>query len=141
MSDYKDFLSDDRYVGAIDAAGVGLRRMLDRQLAGHLGTWDVQCSYHMIKNRMWAVEPRLAMTKNIGFGGGVHAKGRWFYRGDTAKYWNFRPKLEHAIEPNDEIVRQFRYAYFNPNICVRAWRKLCRGIKTFSPLHDAPIDI
>lgn len=141
LSDYNEFISDPKNVDAIDAAGVGLRRMLDRQLSGCLGTWDVQCSYHMIKNRMWAIEPRLAMTKNIGFGGGVHVKGRMFYRGDPAKYWNLKPKLEHDIEPNYEIVRQFRHAYFNPSICVRAWRKLCRTIKMFTPLHDEPIDI
>ena len=141
LSDYKEFVSDAKNMDAIDATGVGLRGMLDSQLAGRLGTWDVQCSYHMIKNQLWAVEPRLAMTKNIGFGGGVHAKGGRLYRGDPAKYWNFRPRLEREIEPEDKIVRQFRYAYFNPSIYVRAWRKLCRGIKMFSPLHDEPIDI
>ena len=141
LSDYNEFISDPKNVDAIDAAGVGLRRMLDSQLSGCLGTWDVQCSYHMIKNQMWAIEPRWAMTKNIGFGGGVHVQRRWFYRGDTAKYWNFRPRLERDIEPNDEIVRQFRYAYFNPSIYVRAWRKFSRMIKMFSPLHDEPKDI
>ena len=141
LSDYKDFVADPKNIDAIDETGVGLRWMLDSQYAGHLDTWDVQCSFHMVKNRMWAVEPRFAMTKNIGFGGGVHAKGKRFYRGDPAKYWNFRPRLERDIGPCDEIVRQFRYAYFNPKLRVRIWRKICRTVKLFSPLHDEPIDM
>ena len=139
MSDYKDFVRDAKNVEAIDATGVGLRSMLDSQLAGNLHTWDIQCAYHMAKDRMWAVEPRLAMTKNIGFGGGVHAKGGRLYRGDPAKYWDFWPRLERDIKPDGRIVRQFRHAYFNPNVFVRIWKRVRKAIMMFSPLHDEPL--
>ena len=139
LSDYKDFVRDAKNVEAIDATGVGLRSMLDSQLAGNLHTWDIQCAYHMAKDRMWAVEPRLAMTKNIGFGGGVHAKGGRFYRGDPAKYWDFWPRLERDIKPDGRIVRQFRHAYFNPNVFVRIWKRVRKAIMMFSPLHDEPL--
>lgn len=142
MADWKDFIARPGSADAVDAAGFGLRGMIERQYARQLNTWDVQCSYHMIKNGLWAVEPRLAMTKNIGSCGGVHYQSA--NRDPTEakiKYWDFNPCLEPEINPDERIVKQFRRAYFNPNIMVRAWRKLKRGLMRFAPDCTDPIPV
>jgi len=141
MKDYDDFIVDTSNIELIYAAGIELKRMLDMQFAGNLHTWDVQCSYHMIKNRLWAIEPRYALTKNIGFGTeSAHCSG-----GNaaisTARFYNFRPRLPKLVEPDERIVRQFRHTSVDSRIWGRIARKLLRHLWSLGPMHDEPIGV
>ena len=137
MGDWPEFIAQPNGAETVMAAGVELLNMLKSQYAGHLKTWDVQCSYHMVKNDLWAVEPRLALTKNIGTSAGTHS-GREDALISTMKYWDFKPLLEKEVRPDERIVRQFRFAYFNPSLHVRIWRRLLREVLRFSSRHEVP---
>lgn len=141
MSDYPLFISDAENVKVLDSAGIELKWMLDSQFKGRLHTWDVQCSYHMIKNRLWAVEPRYALTKNIGFATEcAHCSGSNTAI-STARFYNFRPRLTPHLPPSDMIVRQFKYAGVDTRFLGRVIRKIFRIVWGFGPRHDEPINL
>lgn len=140
LVDWPEFASEKKNLKAVDAAGLGLRGMIECQHEGRLGTWDVQCSYHMVKNGLWAVEPRMRMTRNIGMGSGVHCSGADDFM-SKLKYWNFKPRLERGIQPDERIVKQFRLAHFNPAFPARAYRKLLRIAMRFAPRNDEPLEV
>lgn len=51
----------------LNRQGLDLYRMLKKQLAGEISTWDIQMQVHVAKNRMKVVYPVLSKAHNIGF--------------------------------------------------------------------------
>lgn len=120
----------------LDAAGVDLQRMLQLQYDGQLNTWDVQCCYHVVKNGLFCVEPRLPLTKNIGSGvDPTHCIDE-----DTvvshAAYYDFRPQLVANLDPDERLLRQFPHALFNPSLVARIHRRLFRHFLRYTSRHD-----
>ena len=142
LADWPAFKREAGNMERVDRAGIDVKGMLDAQFAGTLGTWDVQCTYHIVKNGMWAVEPRLALTKNIGFGaGGIHCSFD-----DTlvsrARYYDFKPMLPSLGElqsPPEKLSRQFPYMVISPFLGTRIVRKLQRCILRLGPRHDEAV--
>ena len=125
----------------LDGAGVDLHRMLQLQYEGVLDTWDVQCCYHVAKNGLYCVEPRFALTKNIGSGVvPTHCIDE-----DPvvthAAYYDFSPRLVSGLGPDFLLLRQFPHALFNPSLTVRAYRRLLRWMLRFTPRHDVPVPV
>lgn len=125
-------------VGKLDAAGRDIVPMVERQLRGEIHTWDVQCTVHMAKHGLWAVEPYRSLTKNIGFEGGFHkvnAKSVFAHM----RYYDVRPSLGQGVGPDGRMVRQMEWLFFDPRLHVRAWRKFCRGLARLLPLNEEPV--
>lgn len=142
MSDWDEYRRDQKNLDKLEKSGIDLLPMLESQSRGCLKAWDVQCSYHMAKNGLFAVEPRYALTKNIGFGTvSDHCSG-----GNTAishaKYFNFNPRLvdfQTLYAQNGLTEGLFRYAYQDPRLISRLIRKVQRIWWGIGSLHDEPI--
>lgn len=51
----------------LNAEGYDLVRMLKKQIAGKISTWDVQLQVHVAENHLKVIYPRLSKVDNIGF--------------------------------------------------------------------------
>ena len=122
----------------LDAAGVDLHRMLQLQYEGVLKTWDVQCCYHVVKNGLFCVEPRYALTKNIGSGVNPTHCDDEDPLVSHAAYYDFTPRLIADLQPDAELLRQFPHALFNPSLSVRVWRRLLRVLFRYLPQQNQP---
>lgn len=142
LSDWPAYRCVPGNLEKVDRAGVDVKRMLDAQHAGQLHAWDVQCTYHIVKNGLWAVEPRLSMTKNIGFGtDGAHCTGENVLV-SRAKYYDFSPRLPSPAElqpPPDSLARQFPYMAACPFPVTRIVRKVKRLLWRIGPRNDSPV--
>lgn len=126
----------------LNRAGCDIARMLDSQKNGRIHTWDIQCSYHMVKNRLFAIEPRYSMTKNIGFGvnGGVHCKLAPTELQKMA-YYNFTPRLPSNLSFDPIMENSFRYVLQDFRLWHRVGRRLYRETRKFIPNTLEPKDI
>lgn len=125
----------------LNRAGRQIIPMLEAQYAGRLKTWDVQCTYHVVKNNFMCVEPRFQLTKNIGFApGGEHiTSDNPIY--SRCKYYNFLPKLERNIVVDDRIARQWENLCANWSISKRCVLRLERWMAQFRPWNMEPEDL
>lgn len=141
MSDWASFRRSNENMNRLQVAGCDVESMIDAQLAGRIHTWDVQCTYHMAKNNMFAIEPCFSMTKNIGFGkDGFHcSQNEPLYL--RQRYYNFNPKLESDLPVCNAIIKQFRYCLVNPTFVGRIYRKIIRALMSFSNMNLDPIDL
>lgn len=111
MKDFESFCYRPENVEKLSKCDPGLKTALAAEKR-KAGTWDLQCTYHMVKNGLWAIEPRVSMTKNCGSGvDGTHAKTDNPFA-TKQKYYNFMPLLSDALEPDDKLLKKYR------NICV-----------------------
>lgn len=122
LSDWPQFKAESDNLAILRAAGNDLEGMIERQFCGEMHTWDVQVSYHMVKNRLFSVNPVFSLTKNVGFGCGTHT-----LVGDPLfakqSYYNHSPRLRpFALDP--EMLAQMPRAEMDPGIWWR--RKLLR---------------
>ena len=143
LKDWKQFKSCQTNCEKVNKAGIDLMHMLDLQADNPrvLNAWDVQCTYHMIKNGLYSIEPRFSLTKNIGFGmKSEHCSG-FNPLLPTQKYYNFMPRFQLNVCPDDQIVSQFRYISRDPRFAHRVLRKLHRMLLRFSPQFWEPIDL
>lgn len=142
LSDWDEYKRKEENIARIDNAGIGIRSMLEKQanVPEQFNAWDVCCTYHMIKNGLYSVEPRFSLTKNIGFGMRAEHCAGSDPTMPTQKYYNFSPKLVGDIQPNEKITKQFRYLSIDPRFVSRVIRKLKRIWWGQGPTYDEPID-
>ena len=125
----------------LNYAGWDIIPMLNAQKAGRIHTWDVQCNYHMVKNGLYAVEPRYSLTKNIGFNcEAVHCVGR-NPSFSQMRYYNFSPNLVRGVQPDKSILRLFRSSLVPQTFPERVWRKLQRICDSFSGDNLSPLNV
>lgn len=140
IKDWPQFIANRGKAKRLFAAGWDLKAMLDKQYVGRLNSWALPCTYYMVKNHMYVVEPRHSLTKNIGFGlEAVHCKNvesAWGHQ----KYYNFRPRLIKQINNNPQVMKRFCYVYNDPRLIMRIVRKLIRMYKALTPFNNEPID-
>ena len=138
MQDWPEFKAEAENIERLDDIGIEVKWMLDEQYAGKLKAWDVQCVYHMAKNGLYAVEPRLALTKNIGFGTDCDHCSHPNVDISTAKYYDFRPQIPDMISPDRRIYGGYRYGRVCPLLFERIKRKVRRLLWSIGPSNDEP---
>lgn len=73
VSDFETYYNDKSKREAFDSIGIGLDHMLCLQMKGKLDSWAVRWCYHLFKNNMLTVYPRMSKICNIGMdGSGTH---------------------------------------------------------------------
>lgn len=123
MRDWEVFKEDPRNLAKLTAAGCDLREMVEDQLAGRIHTWDVQCTFHMVQNGLFAVEPRRSMTKNIGFGeNAVHCVSVEPYM-MAARYYDFQPELPKHLTYHKSLTNSISHALVPQTLLERLHRK------------------
>ena len=142
MSDWGAFSKDPTNLAKLDFAGCDIKGLIESQLNGNIHTWDVQCSYHMVKNNLYAVEPRYSLTKNIGFGanGGVHC-GQSDSVLTSMKYFDFMPILPTKLELNSKLLDRFKNSTMDFSVSGRVLRKLRRTFSILGRQNDTPCEV
>lgn len=105
LRDFEEEIADPTLRKRVDSAGKDMYPMLRAIYDGTLKTWDAQCTYYMAKNGMFAVTPRLSLSKNIGYGVGLHCKGNAYL--SSLRYYNYLPKLSADIVPDTGILQKY----------------------------------
>ena len=141
ISDWQEFKSAPGNLERIDRTGIDVKWMMDAQYRGELNSWAVACTYHMVKNGLFAVEPRLALVKHIGYGDDSVHCGEEDVVVATAKYYDFMPQLPERIVPDERIMSQLKYMVKCPLKVERIRRKILRAIWRIGPCHDEPIAV
>lgn len=136
MKYWPEFKSDSQRMAKLKDVSFFLPSMIESQFDGHLNTWDVQCSLHVVNENLYCIEPRYCMTKNCGVAGEHYATEDTVV--STQPFYNFKPRLVTNLEPNAAIDKSLRLADFNPSLFCRAWRKLLRILWRFGPRNDEP---
>lgn len=141
VKDWPEFVGVKENYERVMEAGWDIKYMLDLYCAGRLTSWALPCTYHMIKNGLFMIEPKYAQTKNIGFGvESIHCESSnmaW----SRQKYYNHLPRLVEGILPDPLVLRKFRYVYQDPRILHRVVRKLYRMWCGLLPLNNEPIQL
>ena len=142
MTDWAGFKQNASNMKKLIQAGEDLPSMIESQLAGKIRTWDVQCSYHMVKSGLYAVEPRYGMTKNIGFGmaSGVHC-GKPDPILATQRYYNFKPRLCAGLQPDKDLLKLFRHSLIDFRIHGRILRRVKRMLRRWGAPNNEPIEV
>lgn len=61
------FAADRKLKSVLDREGMDLHRILKKQLAGIISTWDIQMQVQVARHRMKVVYPVISKASNIGF--------------------------------------------------------------------------
>ena len=133
------FKADPASMARLVATGADLPGMMEDFWPGRPDVWDVPCTYHMVRHGLFAVEPRLALTKNIGFdGNGLHSRP-----GDVllarAPFYDFMPSLPERLAPDPRYLAEWSRALCSLAPSVRIKRKFLRLLWRFGPRHDTPV--
>ena len=108
MTDWPEFIKIPGNDERVHKCGVGLEAGIWDQYRTQ-SSWDTECTYHMIKNNLFAVEPRRSLTKNCGSGvDGTHS----LWQNDQLtkqKYYNFAPVLPAALKVDAELLDNYRF--------------------------------
>lgn len=140
MRDWKAFKSNPAKMARLETSGQGLAYMIQAQLEGRIDTWDVNCVFNMVNHSLWAVQPRLSLTKNIGFHtvGSVHCAGSNLVL-ERQRYYDFMPKLIKDIPlPPRELYVKFKYAVMDFRPVGRLYRRLLSIVYRFLPANNSP---
>lgn len=141
LSDWNKFRLSPENLRKLNKPGHDIRAMLESEVENGHTTWDVECTYHMVKNGLFAVEPKFSLTKNIGFGvESVHSGWR-DYNVMTQRYYDFRPNFPDRLEVDPRILAtyecQSEFLWFWAGVK----RVLRRHIVRWFGKHDEPIVI
>lgn len=137
MKDWPRYAEDPVFRSKLDKIDCMMHGMLDAQFMGRLKTWDVQCSYHIVKNNLFAVEPRYALSKNIGSGTvSAHCSSS---NADllTQKFFDFRPTLE-IVDIDKCVLGNLSRSAFRSNGVIRLYRKVRRFCRKYMQIPIAP---
>ena len=139
MKDWPSYRSVAENIERVNDCGLRIVPLLDSQYAGILKTWDVQCMYHMIKNRMYAIEPKFQLSKNIGcIAGGEHFS-KTDHMARVQRYYNFMPRLDNDVPIDGRIMGQYRCASYDPHMLQRITRRMSRILAMFKRTQLVPI--
>lgn len=73
VSSFEEYKDNDIMRKEFDSIGCGLDSMLCSYMEGTLDTWAVRWCYHLYRNNLLTVYPKISRTKNEGIdGSGVH---------------------------------------------------------------------
>lgn len=108
MKDWPEFIKDPNNQLRIHNCDVRLEEGIWDQY--HVrNTWDIQCTYHMVKSCLWAVEPRYSLTKNCGSGvEGTHCLHE-VPQYTKQRYYNFKPFLTQNLKVDENLLRRYKF--------------------------------
>ena len=146
ISDWSETLKDPGLMARLNAAGSHLPLLLGCCASGDSGTWDAQCSYHMVKNGLYAVESRWSQVKNNGMGtaGAVHTS-RPNGTISKQKYYNFIPEFadyEEMMRMQGPWMHRFQYSVRDRrpvHFALRCARRLCKSF--IGPVNNEPLEL
>ena len=145
VRDWAEFKKDAKKMARLNEAGCDMAGMLESAFRHGIDTWDVQCSYHMVKNGLYAVEPRRSLTKNNGFCrvGSVHcSRPHGMYQ--KQKYYNDSPRLQPldvCLPKQTAISCQFRDTVHESRRLRFYWRCVMRVLRwLIGPQNNNPCD-
>lgn len=119
----EEFNPEDLTVrGMLDRSGRDLYNMCCAIKDGSLRTWDAQCTYYMATHGLYAVTPRYSLTKNIGYGKGLHCMANAYL--SKLKYYDFSPDFTDMLEIDTKILKNFLHR--PRNFCDRIAYALMR---------------
>lgn len=73
VSDFQEFITNRSIQKEFSQIQYGIDKMLIAQMEGKIDSWAVRWCYHLFKNELLTVYPKVSKTKNIGFdGSGTH---------------------------------------------------------------------
>lgn len=124
MTDWPEYIKQPGNDLKVHLCGLGLEDGIWDQYKTK-SSWDTQCTYHMIKHGLYAIEPRMTLTKNCGSGiDGTHAL--WANPILTKqKYYDFKPTLPDELSINAELLDEYRFICNAKPSRLRIWfRKL-----------------
>ena len=131
LSDFEEFISDTSNLSKINGCGRDMLPMLRAQYLGRLNTWDVQCTYHMVKNGLFSVRPCLSLVKNIGTGTSCEHCVQYNVCCAKQKYFNFLPVLESDIQTDIGLLEKFSRLRDLPCFPLRVLRKGFHVLRTY----------
>jgi hypothetical protein len=126
ISDYAVFAENACLRQAFNHGGSDMAPMLEAQMAGRLGTWDIRMDYARFKHGRLGLNPVISYTTNIGMGSGTHtteANTRW--DNDIGKA-NPHPRLPDHIFVDGAILSAYQKAYGRPPLWMRCINKAAR---------------
>jgi hypothetical protein len=138
LNGYNDFAADPQMIAGFNERGEDMFDLLRAQYTGRIDTWDIQCSLLMFQKNLFAVEPRMSLTKNIGFNTGGRHCSRYVALFARQPYYNFLPECVQDIQPAPSIISQFKWLVRPPNVWVRILRRIRRELIRLSSQHSAP---
>ena len=108
------------FMSQLDKQGPDLSRMLKKQMAGDISTWDIQMQVHVAKNRMKVVYPIISKSHNIGFDNeSTNTFGMDYLKTVTdpgdKRHFNFCPV--NVI--NSDLQNQLKKPYMLPALATR----------------------
>ena len=107
IMDWGEMRQDEAFLRELRIAGDDVVKMLEAEAKGTLNAWDVQCTYYMRKHGLYTLRPCLTLTKNNGFGTECEHCSLPSSRYSKQKYYNFRPRLDHAPTIDAEVLAAF----------------------------------
>lgn len=140
MKDWSELKRDCIFLDKLYDAGCDLYDMAELLVNGKIRTWDLQCTVHMVRNGLFAVEPRYNLTRNIGFGAeGVNCHGSGKSR---KKYYNFKARMPHDISPDGKIWKQFKYTDKDDRLWAKIRYRLLNPFYRLLPnAFEEPLDV
>jgi len=129
---------------SVRAAGYDIPNIAELQFSGKINTWAIACTLHMLRKRLYAVNPRRSLTKNIGFATDCeNCKGRNEVL-EKQKFYDFLPRMPSGpLEECPAIAKQFR----DDGLIEQTWRFFFRRLRrkychfSWTPSHNEPIVI
>lgn len=146
ISDWPEYKKNSQFLEKVVRAGSDMPKMLDSEYAGGGKTWDVQCSFHLLKHDLYAVEGIYSQVKTNGFNtvGSVNCHRPHGYY-EKQKYYNFMPKFVSydVMKAGSASMREsFRYTISDHRLLPFAYRCIMRVLKHFiGPGNNDPKDI
>lgn len=141
LRDFEDFISNNHNQELFNICGCDMLPMLKAQFAGKLNAWDVQCTYHMVKNNLYVIRPRKSMTKNNGFGTNCEHCSQYVPEFAKQKYYNLLPGFIKDIQTDSGILSRFAGLQNQPCLIMRIMRRMVRAIrKKYGMVNRHPKD-
>lgn len=144
--DWPQYKQDPGRLARLVEVGADVPAMLEAVHMRGANAWDAQCTYHMAKHNLYAVEPIRSLTKNIGFKteGAVHCSRPHGYY-EKQKYYDFVPRLvsvDMLLGCASLMKGRFMRTVQERRLIPFAYRCVMRVIKHYiGPNNDEPITL
>lgn len=103
---FRDYIFDRRYI-------IYLKTFLSALKKGDLNSWDYQLDYSVLKNRMYFLEPKVNLVKNIGINKKATNLSLQNYESETSKIFplNYPKSLNYLDYNKERDVLHFNYLF------------------------------
>lgn len=109
IKDYQAFKSNKKEVRLFNESGSDMAPMLNDQMLNRIDSWAIRWGYNQFKLNKWTIYPINSYIKNIGVDmSGTHSTLTNKYNSDLT---NKMVKLPFKIEPNEQIIKEFKKLY------------------------------